>query len=199
MWKKAQKWETGWWGNCINTYGEEYKQLLYAEKMGLKTFHDDKSPFNIDMKGKSVLDIGGGPVSLLLKCYNVIGTVADPLPVPQWVKDRYKLANINFVSCKGENVDKLKESFDEVWIYNVLQHTEDPKKIINNALKMGKILRLFEWVDIGTNEGHPHNLTKEKLDEWLGGEGIKEYLNGKNTCTGNCYYGIFTLKGDGRP
>ena len=25
-WKKAAEWEREWWGNCVNTLGEEMKQ-----------------------------------------------------------------------------------------------------------------------------------------------------------------------------
>ena len=56
-WKDDQEWEKNWWGNCTNTYGEEQKQLLYASRMGLSTFHDGRSPYNLSVSGK-VLDIG---------------------------------------------------------------------------------------------------------------------------------------------
>ena len=78
-WQEAQRWELGWWGDCTNTYGEEEKQLLYASRMGLKSFHNGKSPYNFDLDGMSILDIGGGPVSLLLKCINFRkAKVVDP-------------------------------------------------------------------------------------------------------------------------
>jgi len=32
-WQKAQRWEKDWWGNCTNTFGEETKQLLYANRI----------------------------------------------------------------------------------------------------------------------------------------------------------------------
>ena len=193
IWKKAQQFEKDWWGTCQNTFGEETKQFLYASKMGLKTFHDGKSPFNFDMKGKSVLDIGGGPVSLLLKCQNLKkGKVVDPCKFPRWVKSRYKAAGIEFEEKKGEDIKE--KGWDEVWIYNVLQHVEDPKKVIENAKKAGRIIRIFEWVEISQSEGHLHTLTEERLNEWLGGEGKTEVLKGQNTCFGKCYYGIF--KGD---
>ena len=38
-WVKAQKWEKDWHASCQNSYGEEQKQLVYAHRMGLKTFH----------------------------------------------------------------------------------------------------------------------------------------------------------------
>lgn len=191
-WEKAQKWETEWWGECINTYGEEEKQIVYAIKMGLKWFHNGKSPYNIDLGGASVLDIGGAASSLLLKCVNRgRSTVIDPMPIPQWAIDRYKLSGITFHRMKGEDVEA--NHYDEVWIYNVLQHTEDPAKIIKNARRAGKIVRIFEWVDTHTNEGHPHTLTEKGLNEWLGGEGKTETLS-QHTLRGKCYYGVF--KGD---
>ena len=60
-WKAAQSWEKGWWNNCSNTFGEEMKQLLYAQKMGLVQAPDANTPFRFDLKGISVLDVGGGP------------------------------------------------------------------------------------------------------------------------------------------
>src|SRR4030042_2483273 len=118
-WQEATEWERNWWGNCANTLGEEMKQLLYAEKMGLKMFHDGKSPFNIDMKGASVIDIGGGPCSLLLKCHNVRGTVVDPCNYPKWVYLRYDKARIQVVINKAEEYHG--GAVDEIWIYNCLQ------------------------------------------------------------------------------
>ena len=196
-WQKAQEFEKDWWGNCANTFGEETKQFLYADRMGLKTFHNGKSPFNFDIQ-KSILDIGGGPVSLLLKCKyqipkfpNFRRVVTDPLKLPNWAKERYEKAGIEFYDDKGEDINSLKTKFDEVWIYNVLQHTENPEKVIQNAKKVGRLIRIFEWIDTGTSDGHIHNLTEEKLNKWLGGEGKVEQLKGQNTCFGKCYYGVF--------
>ena len=182
-------WEQDWWGTCQNTYGEETKQLLYARKMGLEFFHNGKSPYNIDMKGASVLDVGGGPVSLLLKCTNCKGKVVDPLPCPGWVYMRYMDAGIAFEVQVAEEM--LELGWDEVWIYNVLQHVKDPQKVIENAKGAGNLIRIFEWIDTPTNEGHPHSLSEAKLNEWLGGEGKVEQLNGQNECFGKAYYGIF--------
>jgi hypothetical protein len=187
-WKDDQEWEKNWWGNCTNTYGEEQKQLLYASKMGLPTFHDKKSPYNLLVSGK-ILDIGGGPVSLLLKSPNATGKVVDPCEYPQWVHDRYKLAGIEYQQVAGEDIDET--GYDEVWVYNVLQHTKDPKKIIDNAKKAGKIIRLFEWINTKISKGHPHSFTAVQLDGWLNGKGKTEMLNGQSHCFGECYYGIF--------
>ena len=189
-WDVDQQWESDWWGKCLNTYGEETKQLVYAQKMGLERFHDGKSPYNFSVKGR-VLDIGGGPTSILLKCPEVFGTVVDPCSYPKWVHDRYELANIRYLKLAGEDIGYVDE-FDEVWIYNCLQHTQDPEKIIKNSFRAAPIIRIFEWVDTKITMGHPHSFAKDVLDSWLGGNGKIETLNGEGTCRGKCYYGIFT-------
>lgn len=191
-WKDAQKWEVSWWGRCLNTYGEEEKQILYASRMGLQFYHDKKSPYSIDMKGRSVLDLGGGPASLLLKCHNLgVAWVADPLIVPEWVHQRYAAAGIDFRQEPAEDLEVNDGYFDEVWMYNVLQHTRTPHKVIKNALRAGGIVRVFEWVNTERNEGHPHSFVPETLDQWFGGEGKRETLDGQAGCFGDCYYGIF--------
>jgi len=193
-WGKAQTWEASWWGDCLNTYGEEEKQIVYAKRMGLRFYHNKKSPYNIDMQGKAVLDLGGGPTSLLLKCDNLgPSVVVDPLEVPDWVKSRYELAGIVFSQVPAEDI--TLSGFDEVWIYNCLQHTRAPSKIIKNALRAGGIVRIFEWVHTAKNEGHPHAFVPATLDQWLGGEGKRETLKGEAGCFGDCYYGVFVGTG----
>ena len=71
---------------------------------------------------------------------------------------------------------------------------EDPAKICENALRVGKVVRVFEWINMGVSPGHPHNLTEDKLNGWLKGYGKIEKMTGQNGCKGQCYYGIF--KGD---
>lgn len=196
-WTDAQEWETSWWGDCTNTLGEELKQLTYARRMGLVMHHDGRSPYNIDLGGMSVLDIGGGPVSLLLKCTNMGKcAVADPMPLPKWVAERYKLARIVHMKLPGEKVlpEVFVDDYDEVWIYNCLQHTQDPRLIIENAKRAGQLIRIFEWIETAVNTGHPHSFTAEQLDEWLGGHGRVEQLNGENNCYGKCYYGVFPTR-----
>lgn len=193
-WQEAHEYEKEWWGNCVNTYLEETKQFEYAQRMGLERLIGNSYFYNLH--GKSILDIGGGASSLLLKCINFkYVAVVDPLPIPQWCKDRYEIANINYFQKQAEEADKIPqflEIFDEVWIYNVLQHTEDPKQIIENAKKSGKLIRIFEWINAKPHPGHPQMLLRDKLNDWLGGYGKIEdmsenLLMGYNTA----YFGVF--------
>lgn len=188
-WEKAQYWEKEWWDNCINTFGEELKQFEYAKRMGLTV---DKK-LSIDGNGKKIIDIGGGPVSMLLKVVNHNGlTVLDPIVYPSWTQERYIAAGINLRIEPAEYVDKSGELYDEAWIYNCLQHTIDPELIINSVKKICKTIRIFEWIDIPTNVGHLHTLKQGNLDKWLSRVGNVEKLN-SNGCYGTSYYGVFTV------
>jgi len=166
--------------------------MLYAEKMGLHRVATPETAYNYDVCGAAVLDVGGGPVSLLLKCLNLQrGYVVDPLMDrwPAWVRQRYEAAGIEAIASKGEDLTD-GPVVDEVWIYNVLEHTEDPLKVICNAQRLGKLIRLFEWVDTVKNEGHPHAFSEEMLNGWLNGEGKVEVF-ARGRASGRGYYGIF--------
>lgn len=190
-WTQDQSFESSWWGNCINTFGEETKQITYAHRMGLTVVPDNGHWPVYDMQGKSVVDLGGGPVSMLLKCKNVSGIVVDPCNYPDWIKERYKIAGIDYIVKPAEEF--YTDMFDECWIYNVLQHVMDPKKIIENARSFSKVIRIFEWIDLPAHIGHPHELKEEKLNDWLGAKGTTEQMN-ENGCYGKAYYNKITNK-----
>lgn len=186
--------ETAWWGDCASTLHEEQKQLVYAKRMGLRADWSGAHPPTFDLEGRSVLDIGGGPVSLLLKCVNFKeATVADPGEFPEWVIARYKHCGIHFSQKRGEDLafSPGHGDFDEAWIYNVLQHVDDPARVIENARAWASTIRIFEWIDIDPYPGHPHRLTREGLDGWLGAPGFVANLD-EHGCVGTAYYGVFS-------
>lgn len=194
-WLEAMGWEKQWWDNCVNTYNEEIKQLQYASLMGLDQFKEVISRigqgFQFNLRGKSILDIGGGPISLLLKCVNFSkAVVVDPCKFPDWVLERYKAHNIEFINKPGEEIDL--QGFDEVWIYNVLQHVIKPGEVLKRTKKAGKIIRIFEWINTGGSAGHPHNLTSAWLDKYFNGKLQK--LNGENGCYGTAYVDVYEKK-----
>lgn len=188
-WEEAQEWERNWWSNCANTVWEDVKQMNLAQYLGLKIVPNAYTDYRIPLSGERILDIGGGPSSILLKCENVKGTVIDPCRYPDWVAQRYKECGIEYIRMKGEDIP-TKAKYDEIWIYNVLQHTDDPKKVIRNAQKVGKIIRLFEWINTGIVPGHLHSFNKEFLDKYLKGEGKVVNLS-SNGLYGSAYFGVF--------
>jgi 2-polyprenyl-3-methyl-5-hydroxy-6-metoxy-1,4-benzoquinol methylase len=192
QWSNAQSWELNWHGNSVNEYGEQAKQLVYLRKMGFKQFLNTKTPYLYDMMGKSVLDIGSGPTSALLLCTNFLSaTVLDPSmnDYPKWVRLRYKSAGIDYISCKAEELD-VSKFYDSVIMYNCLQHTENPEKIIKNALMVCREFHIFEWINTFIDAGHLHSFTNNQLNGWLWGTGKVEELH-ESGCDGMAYYGIF--------
>jgi hypothetical protein len=183
-----EQFERDYWGDCTNTFDEEQKHFVYAAYMEIPQSH-----YGFDVGDKQILDIGGGPVSMLLKCRgDVKGSfVVDPLNYPDWVMDRYGIKGITYIQDRGEDFTREEgcESFDEAWIYNCLQHTDDPEKIIKNALDWAPILRIFEWINIPPHEGHPIMLTRALLDEWTGATGRTTALSGQG-CYGIAYYNV---------
>lgn len=192
-----QKFEQAWWGDCLNTYGEETKQRAYAPRMGLDLIVDQRTgqwPW-IDLGGRTVVDLGGGPVSLLLKAINRGAgcTIVDPCPYPEWTVARYGYADIRVEPIPAE-VFERDDEFDEAWIYNCLQHVEDPAKIVENARRAAGIVRIFEWIETPPTLGHPHTLTADRLDTWLGEEAADggcrvEYVN-EHGAVGLAYFGM---------
>jgi len=181
--------EAKWWGTVQNTYHEEQKQLIYASRMGLLASWNGAHPPTFNLGGRSVIDIGGGPVSLLLKCVNYSwATVVDPAKWPEWVLSRYTAAGIGYRQERAEDLSVINA--DEAWIYNCLVHTEDPEKIIANAREAAKTVRIFEWVDMAPYDGHPQTLTKKELEKWLGAAGFVTELN-EAGCVGRAFYGVF--------
>ena len=192
-WEHAQAVEKNWWGDCRFAYQEEIKQETYAHFMGLrKVYFQGKMGY--DCNGLSVLDIGGGPASMLIKAVGLKkGKVIDPIGFPNWVETRYHDLGIEHEQIPGEDVDDC--GWDEVWIYNCLQHTKSPETVIRNAMRSAKVLRIFEWVNMPVEAEHPHSLTREMLDGVIGCSGGVTYLEAKNHpgCQGMAYHAVSLL------
>jgi len=185
-----QLFEASWWGTCQNTYGEETKQLVYARYMGLD-FTDQGGPGpEIDLGETSVLDVGGGPCSLLLKCRGGQRSVVDPCPFPIWVADRYAVAGVHWFHEPAEWFLPGAHRFDEIWIYNVLQHVVDPELVVRRSRERAATIRIFEWMNMAPHEGHPHELRRELLEKWLEEEGMTSYVN-EGGAVGEAFWGIF--------
>lgn len=178
--------EAAFWSDCANTFDEERKHFVYAGLMGIAPLY-----CAFDAQGASVVDIGAGPVSMLLKCANLGRSLAlDPLMdrFPAWVRERYRVKGIAAIALGGE--DLTIAGFGEAWIYNCLQHTIDPERVVANARRSARIVRLFEWTDIPAYEGHPHMLTAANLSRWLGGAGHVQEL-AESGCFGRSFSGVF--------
>ena len=180
--------ESRFWGDCSNTYGEETKQLLYLQLMGFQRVPTWRTQYAFDGEGKSYIDIGGGPCSVLLKFDNRSGMVVDPAQYPAWVSHRYWDAGLNFFRHRGEDFPMpVNVKYHTALIYNCLQHCDDPAKVIANARACANELVMFEWIDMPPHEGHPHMLTEALLNEWTGQKGRVFDLKGQSECYGRAW------------
>jgi hypothetical protein len=104
------------------------------------------------------------------------------------VYERYRAKNITYLTLPGEELETF--GWDEVWIYNCLQHSRSPERIIANARRAAPVIRLFEWIDIPPHQGHPQMLTAPNLTRWLGGPGEVADLD-EAGCVGRAFFGVF--------
>lgn len=191
-WQEAQHWEKEWHGLCNNTFHEEKRQYIYARYMGLDEFATNwYGKRGWDFGKLNVVDIGGGPASLLLKSKAKSRTVVDPCDFPNWVIVRYEECGIQFDNEMAEMKWPHDNMFDLALIYNVLQHVESPFKTIKNIKLASKEIRIFDWLETPISEGHIHSLKADQLDEWFAGIGKVIEMKGEAGLVGRAYVGIF--------
>ena len=172
------------YGDCTNTFSEDQKHFVMARLMGLAVRND-----SINISNVSILDIGGGPNSMLLKCHHLKASkVVEPINWPCWIEDRYASKSIELLQEKAEYIDE--EGYDEVWITDVLSFVNDPQRVINNAIKAAPRIRIFEWINEEKSDVRPNVITKEIMDNWLGMKGKTVELSQRG-CYGKAYFGVF--------
>jgi len=152
-WYNAQKFERNWWLR----YTGEHPNEIRKNGIEARFMMIDKG-----LPGKSVLDIGCGPLSLLQRIKVGTATGLDPCHYGDLEK-AYEKNGIRRLYKRGEDLSEADGSFDEAWIYNCLQHVLNPTQILENAMKVASIVRIFEWIHINPYEGHLHKLTPELL------------------------------------
>jgi SAM-dependent methyltransferase len=123
-------------------------------------------PADLNLGSKTILDVGCGPVSLLLRAKHGGGLGVDPLLLSEETKAKYAAANVTLYHGKAEDFNPERR-YDEGWIYNCLQHVEDPNKVMAMLLRSVDSVRVFEWIDMPIYEGHLHTLTVEQFERWL--------------------------------
>ena len=132
-------------------------------------------------RGKTILEIGGSnyPISAhaigFKKAINI-----EPLyeqfseESKLWIKEK----GVQVIPLPFEDFE-TNELFDEVWFFNVLQHVmANPRELLQKAKRLGKIIRVFEPINTGTNISHPWEITQQMLKEVFPNEDIKIYRGG---------------------
>jgi hypothetical protein len=172
------------YGDCTNTFAEDQKHFVMARLMGLAVRNDA-----INISNVSILDIGGGPNSMLLKCHHLKNSaVVDPIKWPLWIEDRYASKSIKLIEDKGEYINET--GYDEVWITDTLAYANDPQRLINNAISAAPRIRIFEWINEERSDIRPNVITKNIMNQWMGMSGKTVELSQRG-CYGTAYFGVF--------
>jgi hypothetical protein len=189
QWRFAQKAEAEWWGDCRTTLVEDMKQIEFAPLMDL---HPNQW-MQIDLEGRNVVDLGGGPSSLLLKCQNLGPNcaVVDPCEYPYWTRIRYSEVGISLLKMPVEELPDDAGGYDEAWCYNVLQHVINPEEFIRVALRLAPVLRLMEWCYQPIDRWHPHSIRPTLLEQWLDQPGKVTELQTFLGHSGMAFHGVF--------
>jgi hypothetical protein len=186
-WADAQTWERSWWMTARDQHIPEIVKNSFVAKMMF---------LHSGVPDKTVIDIGCGPLSLLQRLPVKAGTALDPIHYGD-LEDLYKPNGIRRIIKCGEDLSVEDGLYDEAWIYNCLQHVKNPTLIIENALKVAKMVRIFEWTYIKPYTGHLHELTPDLLSKpfqtagWNTLMTTTGFLN-HNGLNGNYFMGIFS-------
>lgn len=207
QWKIANIAESNYW-EIFTCELETFKyQEQYIDAMGIRNDYFHAPDNSLNMSGLNVLDIGGGPSSILLRTNHLrgnqheglnAGVVIDPLLISEHQRLRYDYYGIKFIQDQAENIDQYYSEngyFDECFIYNCLQHVLDPVKILDKATLVSKRIRIAEPLNIPTDHMHLHMFNKQYFDNYFS-ENIFEVHEVNVEKIGSCdhYVGLFTVK-----
>jgi len=187
-WKQAQEAERKLHKLTLEE-GIEHYRISYGHNFRYLGIDPEKVQWGI-------LEIGAAdfPALRYVKADRCI--IIEPMP-SQLLKD----------FCIEKNILLLNTPFDktninenggielfEVWMFNVLQHVQDPESFISNA-KLCRCVRYFEPIDTGITDYHPHSFTKDDFDRWF--PGVNKFYNettNQNFHDGPCCYGVWENK-----
>lgn len=150
--------------------------------------------FDTDFAGKSIIEIGPGPLGVTLLTENFSSaTIVEPL-IYRWGQqyvDYYNEKNIKIETTPYEDLEV--DEVDETWFFNVLQHVIDPEKQLRKAKETSKVVRIFEPINYPVELAHPHLLTKELFTDIFGENFGQLYQGGSipNFHSADCYYGTW--------
>lgn len=144
-----------------------------------------------DLKGKSIIEIGPARISSLLFCRNFSKSYIIEPTIYENVEHLYTDSNIVLVRERAENFDF--PTVDEVWLFNLLQHVQDPDLIVKKCKDAANIVRFFEPIELDTDMLHPFSFSRQDFVEYFG-DCVTDYVSigESNFHQARCVYGVFT-------
>lgn len=187
-WAQTQPGEKA--GHIIDPIEISYEKYKIAYSYYFEYLNID----NLNLKQKSVIEIGCARISSLFFCNNYSTSyVIEPTYYPE-ANQYYEGKNIVKIHDQAEKCNFPKA--DEVWLFNVLDHVQNPDLIVNKAKQNSKIIRFFEPIDCGTNLEHPFSFTLNDYKKYFG-DCVKLYScpnkehHSKMFHGSDCAYGVY--------
>ncbi|MFQ6087372.1 MAG: class I SAM-dependent methyltransferase [Candidatus Methanofastidiosia archaeon] len=178
-WLEAQNCEKEYWNsNVLDVENEELqlrffnlmKELMKELKIG---------------EGDRILDLGCGPTCISKFFEGTVRIGIDPLII--YFKKNLELPkDILFTEGRGEHLPFKNSSFDLIICRNVIDHTEDPEKVLKEVLRtlkeggffiiisniyskfVSKIKKFHEKMNFLRENYHPHFFSVFELKELCG-------------------------------
>lgn len=143
-----------------------------------------------DLAGKSIVEIGPGRIAGLLFCHNYSKSyIIEPTEYED-IDHLYQSKDLEIIKETTEECEFPK--VDEVWIFNLMQHVQDPDLLIKKCKENSKIIRFFEPTDLPINNEHPFSFSKQDFEDYFGNcvfdyepSGIPGFHGAK------CVYGVY--------
>ena len=199
-WKQAQQSEIGY--QVHHESGRdpfEHYKTVYTEKY-FKYLDIDATKTH-----ESILEIGPATVAGCEFVDAKKKTIIEPLFTEEMLeshpnlvqhKNRIESNGVEIAATPAENFDDY-DSYEEVWLMNVLQHVMSPSKILEKC-RGAKKVRFFEPINLPTDSAHPHTLTADLFIDSLfknsTGDGWHKVYEGGSTQGfhgATCYYGVW--------
>lgn len=175
-WEMAQNYEKDWWASRVEELDLEFYERFARE------LEATMKPFLSIEKETYILEIGSGAAGILTHLRSDYRFAIDPLENVYASIEKFSAARDSTVIYKEAMAESLpydNNLFDLIIIDNVLDHCDDPKKVLsemNRVLKKsgkvyfrqntyhiwGKVIRkIIEFFKV--DRGHPHTFTKYDL------------------------------------
>lgn len=179
VWAAAQVAEALFHANVAYRSREHLQRAFYSGMLEIDSVHPNAS----------IIDFGCGPESLLLKQPpSDFGrrVAVDPLTFSDEDEARYAKHGIKRIHSPIEKLI-LADYFDEVWVYNCLQHVINPSTVLSLATRYGHTVRIFEWVNEPRSVVHIHSPSEEFIRDTLAHHGLHPLreTSGRSSLTGH--------------
>lgn len=190
-WKKAQNQEFSWWrGVATNGYKGRTPEKFVSEfqkQWMLEQLDFIEKPIEY-WKDKTIVEFGPGPAGVVEYIEAKTRIAIEPL-IDNYRKvfPHLKDSSVVYHSCAAEDANVIADEIADLSIcFNVLDHTYDPKKVIEHLTRISKknAVILFQLNVFGSEsefenksglhaELHPHSFTKDSLIALLEDCGLK--------------------------